>query len=113
MALKASASVVAKDEYTLSFNDIINFVPGSGRGDANQGKYVHRNGRKVLIVFSKNPDPHDIKPNKTGKKTNRTGKTRIGMAMFDAKAGGLRLVTCGDGPDGTKNWKPYTGTISL
>lgn len=111
MAIRASLSQQVTDGFTLSFNDIIGHTPGrAGRSDAKKGKYVNRQG-KVLIVFSVNPEKHTISLRVNRKKTNRTQLTRIGMAMVDKK--GLRLVTCDNSPDGDKNWKPYTGTVTV
>lgn len=112
MALKAARSVaVARDEYTMSFNDIINYVPGKGRGDATPAKFIHRNG-KILVNLTKNPGLVDIPQRANGKPTNKTGKTRIGMFLVQTD-GTARIVTCGDGADGVKNWKPYNGTVTL
>lgn len=102
--------------YNLSFNDIINYVPGKGRGDAKKGMYQHRNG-KVLVVFSVNPAFVDLETlprgkRANGKKTTRTEKTRIGMAMIGTD-GTMRPVTCDDNPDGDKNWREFTGSITL
>lgn len=112
MAIRGTRSTGAVvDSFNMSFNDITGYVPGKGRGDAKVGKYIHRNG-KILVVFTKNPALVDIPARANGKKTNKTGKTRIGMGLLDS-AGDFRLVTCGDGADGVKNWKPYTGSITL
>lgn len=100
-------------EGTLSFNEIIGYVPGQGRGDAKKGKYENVRTGNVLIVYSVNPAFIAIEPRKNGRKTNRTGFTRIGMCMIDKKTGDMRLVTCTDGPDGKKEWRPFNGTITI
>ncbi len=111
MALRASVSQQVTDGFTLSFNDIIGHTPGqTGRADAKKGKFVNRQG-KVLVVYSVNPEKHKIAPRRNGKKTNKTQLTRIGMFMVSK--GVARLVTCDDQPDGAKNWKPYTGNVSV
>ncbi len=111
MAIRASLSQQVTDGFTLSFNDIIGHVPGrEGRSDAKKGKYVNRSG-KVLVVYSVNPEKHKISLRANRKKTNKTQLTRIGMFMVGKS--GARLVTCDNSPDGAKNWKPYTGTVTL
>lgn len=98
---------------TLSFNEIIGYVPGQGRGDAKKGMYEQIRTGNVLVVYSVNPCFVDIEPRKNGKKTNKTGQTRIGMSMIDKKTGAMRLVTCDDKPDGEKLWRPFNGSITL
>jgi hypothetical protein len=111
MALRATVSQQVTDGFNLSFNDIIGHVPGrTGRSDAKKGKFVNRNGA-VLVVYSVNPEKHKISLRSNGRKTNRTQQTRIGMFMVSK--GNARLVTCDNGPDGAKNWKPYTGAVTL
>lgn len=114
MTVRATLSApTVRDDFSLSFNDIIGHTPGrTGRADAKPGKYVNRNGN-VLVVYSKNPQLVDCEARANRKRTTKTGKTRTGMVMFDVKKGALRLVACDSGPDGVKNWKPYTGTINI
>ena len=112
MAVKATIGGAAVVEYPLSFNDIIAHVPGKeGRGDATKGMFQHKSG-KVLIVYSVNPQFVEIEPRRNGRKTNRTGFTRTGMAIVDTK-GAMRLVTADKKPDGEKAWKVYTSSITL
>ena len=111
MSIRASVAAPVNDGYNLSFNDIIGHVPGrTGRADAKKGKFVNRRG-KVLVVYSVNPVKHKISPRANGRKTNKTQLTRIGMFMVSN--GKARLVTCDNSPDGAKNWKPYTGPVTL
>lgn len=98
---------------SLSFNEIIGFVPGQGRGDAKKGMYESVKNGDILVVYSVNPAIYDLPARKNRKKTNRTGKSRVGMAIVDKSTGALRLVTCDDQPDGEKKWRPFNGTISL
>lgn len=98
--------------FSLSFNEIIGYTPGSGRGDAKKGMYENAKG-DVLVVYSVNPAIFDIPARANRKRTNRTGKTRIGMAIVDKSTGGLRLVSCDDRPDGEKKWRPFNGNITL
>jgi hypothetical protein len=113
MALRASVSQTVSDGFNLSFNDIIGHVPGhAGRGDAKKGKFVNRSGH-VLVVYSVNPEKHTIGARRNGRKTNRTQLTRIGMFMFCPKTRAIRLVTCDNKPDGAKQWKPYTGSVTI
>lgn len=105
--------VGGKDTGVLSFNEIIGFTPGSGRGDAQKGTYENIENGNVLVVYSVNPQLVDIQPRKNGKRTNRTGKTRTGMFMVGKATGVPRLVTCDDKPDGEKKWRPFNGTITI
>lgn len=98
---------------TLSFNEIIGYVPGQGRGDAKKGMYEHVRTGNVLVVYSVNPQFVQIEARKNGRKTNKTGFTRTGMLMIDKKTGAARIVTCDDKPDGDKNWRPFPGSITL
>ncbi len=112
MTVKATFGGAANTEYPLSFNDIIGHTPGRpGRDDAKKGMYQHKGGN-VLVVYSVNPQFVEIEPRKNGKRTNRTGLTRTGMCIIDKK-GKVRLVTANRDPDGAKEWKEYTGSITL
>ncbi len=110
MTVRATVSG-AKAEYPLSFNEIIGYVPGSGRGDAKKGHYQHKNGN-ILVVYSKNCQLVEIEPRRNGKRTNRTGLTRTGMFMV-GKKGEVRLVTCDRNPDGEKDWKVFDGSLTI
>lgn len=116
MSVKARIGA-ASDGFNLSFNEIISYTPGSRRGDAKKGMYENRKG-DILVVFSKNPAFVNLRelPNGTranGKKTTRTECTRVGMLLIDKSTGQARPVVCNDKPDGAKNWKVYSGSITL
>jgi hypothetical protein len=110
--VRATVGVAAVDSFNLSFNEIIGHVPGrQGRDDARPGTYEDRNG-KILIVFSKNPQLVEIEARRNGRKTNRTGLTRTGMAMI-GRDGAMRMVTCDRDPDGDKKWKVSNKTVTI
>lgn len=109
---RVTLSAPVRDDFNLSFNDIIAHTPGrEGRGDAKPGAYINRAG-KVLVLLTVNPQLVPIEPRANGKKTNRTGLTRSGMFMVQ-KDGGMRQVTCDRSPDGEKKWKKYTGSLTI
>ena len=110
--VRATRSKAAAPAFNLSFNEIVGYTPGQGRGDAQKGMYENAAG-DVLVVFSKNPQFVKCETRKNGKRTNKTGFTRTGMAMVSTKTGSLRLVTCDEKPDGEKKWKKYEGSITL
>lgn len=110
--VRATLSGAKAQDYPFSFNDIIAHTPGKkGRGDAKKGCYEHRNG-KVLVVYSVNPQLVEIEKRANGKKTNRTGLTRTGMAII-GKNGSLRMVTCNREADGAKDWREYKGSFTI
>jgi len=111
MTVRATVNGGATVTYPLSFNDIIGYKPGSGRGDALKGHYQNKSGN-VLVVYSKNCQLVEIEPRQNRKKTNRTGLTRTGMFMV-GKKGEVRLVTCDRNPDGEKNWRKFEGSLTI
>ena len=112
MALKATIGG-ANETGNLSFNEIIGYVPGQGRGDAKKGMYKHVRTGNILVVYSVNPQFVEIETRKNGKKTNRTGFTRTGMLVVEKATGKLRLVTADRNPDGRKDWVEYTGSVTF
>lgn len=109
--VRATVGGGQSEAFPLSFDDILGRVPGRGRGDAKKGMYQNRNGA-ILVVYSVNPQFVTIERRANGKRTNRTGFTRTGMFIVE-KSGKARLVTCTDAPDGNKNWKAFTESITL
>ena len=112
--VRATVGAAKVEEFPLSFNDIIAHTPGqAGRGDATKGMFEHRNG-DILVVLSKNPQFVECEARRNGKRTTKTGFTRTGMFIVDKdKDGAARLVAADKTPDGKKDWKPYTGSITL
>lgn len=96
MSLRATIGGAHRDEYPLSFQDIVS-------RKNKKGMYQHRNG-KVLVVFSNAPQL-------VGHRT-RTGLTRTGMGII-GRDGGLRVVVSNRAPDNARNWKEFPGTITL
>ena len=66
------------------------------------GLYEHRNGHKILVVFS--TDTKIVQD--TGV---RTGYTRTGQAMYDINEARLRKTVNDHGPDGDAQWREYRG----
>lgn len=113
MAVRAVIGGAAVQEFPLSFNDIIAHVPGQrGRGDAKKGMYEHKNGN-ILVVYTVNPQFVEIEARRNGKRTNKTGFTRTGMAIIEKASGKMRLVTADRDPDGKKEWREFKGDITL
>jgi len=98
---------------TLSFNEIIGYTPGQGRGDAKKNCYQNVNNGNILVVFGVNAQLVEYERRPSGKRTNRTGLTRAGMFVIEKKTGKLRPVTADRSPDGKKVWVPYSGSITI
>lgn len=114
MAVRAKIGGDKKPAGSLSFNDIIGHVPGRpGRDPAKKGHYRNVRNGNILVVFGVNPTLVELEALRNGKKGNKTGLTRSGMMMVDAKTGNCRPVTCDKKPDGEKIWELYTGTLEI
>jgi hypothetical protein len=92
VARAAAPAAAPANPFPLTYNQIKN----------KPGLYEHRNGRKILVVFS--TDTKIVQD--TGV---RTGYTRTGQAMYDINEARLRKTVNDHGPDGDAQWREYRG----
>jgi hypothetical protein len=106
MSVTARVSGAQKVDFPLTFNQIIGYQPGDGRGRSRKGVYEHKSGKKLLVVFSRDVPLVDTD-------ATTSGLTRSGMAMVDIESGVMRPVRCDRSEDGEPAWRKFAGTIEL